>query len=58
MLFQRSNSEFHVYYDNLLNLIYSACGIFSVGSRSISEEKGDSLERERLSLVSKSIRLF
>lgn len=51
-----SYSEFHVYDDNLLDFIYSTCEIFPVGSRSISEEKGDLLERERLSPVCKSIR--
>lgn len=47
---------FHMYVEriaSLLDFIYSIWEIFSVGTRSITETKGDLLEKEGLSPVSK-----
>lgn len=47
---------FHMYVEhiaNLLDFIYSIWEIFPVGTRSITETKGDLLEKEGLSPVSK-----
>lgn len=47
---------FHMYVEsiaNLLDFIYSVWEIFSFGARSVTETKGDLLEKEGLSPISK-----